>query len=182
MGLHLFHSLLFWDYSSGVSIAFIDWKYIPDLRGAWLPIHHGLQSIPSFSLCSNLLHLSVTNHLKSFIHHWVDTGGGSIQLFYLQTIYPKVVVNSCGVIMRRFHLLTPFFVLSGLEDCSKRPKRVLGVDSNRFLPTCWHILSHVSSGLSLFIVVPYDANSFARCVYTLFELMYVHTSVPFRGI
>ena len=72
--------------------------------------------------------------------------------------------------------------VSGLEDCSRRPKRVLGVGSNRFLPICLHILSHVSSGLSLFIAVPYDSNSFARCVYKLFELMYVHTSVPFRGI
>ena len=58
----------------------------------------------------------------------------------------------------------------------------LGVGSNRSLPICLHILSHVSSGLSLFILVPYDATSIARRVYALFELMYVHTSVPSRGI
>ena len=67
--------------------------------------------------------------------------------------------------MRRFHLLTPFFVLSGLEDCSRRPKRVLGVGSNRFLPICWHILSHDSSGLSLFISVPSDSYPSERSVH-----------------
>ena len=121
-------------------------------------------------------------------------------------------------------MLTPFFVLSGLEDWNRRPKRVPGVGSNRFLPICWHILSHVSSGLSLLILILSDSypsersvhpavmsvekshqtsspapfvrqfhllfdvfvterdEFLTRCVYALFELMYVHTSVPFRGI
>ena len=141
-----------------------------------LRAHHRLQSVSSFPLCGNLLHLPVTNYLESFVHHRVDTGGGSVQFFYPQTIHPKVVVNSCGVIVCNLHSLFFFFEFSdGLEDFNRRPNLVLGVGSNRFFPICLHILSHVSSGLSLFIAVPYDAISFVRCVYAFFELMYVHT-------
>ena len=45
----------------------------------------------------------------------------------------------------------------GLEDFKRRPKCVLGVLSIRSLPTCWQILSHVSSGLSFITSSPSDS-------------------------
>jgi len=38
-----------------------------------------------------------------------------------------------------------------------RPRQVLEVALNRFLPICLHILSHISSALSSFIVIPFDS-------------------------
>ena len=78
--------------------------------GINLTVHHELQSVPLFPLSCNLLHLPITHHLQSIIHKCVNTGGGSVQFFTPQTIHSEVVVNSCGVIMCRFHSLTPFSV------------------------------------------------------------------------
>ena len=88
-----------------------------------LTVRHELQSVPLFPLCSNLLHLSITHKFQSFIYKCVYGCCSPIQLFHLQTIHPKVVVNSCGVIVSYLHSLFSFSEFSvGLEDCNKRPK------------------------------------------------------------
>lgn len=134
-------------FSCGKHGAFIDWDTTVSFWSV-SRCYHRLQSVPSFPLCSNLLHLPVTNHFQTLIHEGIDRGCSSIQFFYPQTIHPKVVVNYCSVIVRYFHSLMSFSLFSvGLEDFKRRPKRVLGVRSMRFLPTCWHILSKVISGL-----------------------------------
>ena len=48
-----------------------------------LTVRHELQSVPLFPLCSNLLHLPVTNHLQSFIYKCIDGSCSPIQFFYL---------------------------------------------------------------------------------------------------